>query len=83
MQRARREGYIALARGVEKFSTCDDMKTSDTRERQKRSATSAAGEPGDIAKPMRARPVEGEIDHEELTREIISRFPKILSELAK
>lgn len=32
---------------------------------------------------LRARPVAGEIDHTELTREIISRFPKILSELAK
>jgi hypothetical protein len=31
----------------------------------------------------RARPIEGEIDHEKLTREIIARFPKILAELAK
>lgn len=31
----------------------------------------------------RARPVEGEIDHAELTREIIARFPTILAELAK
>jgi len=35
------------------------------------------------AKISRARPVEGEIDHAELTREIIRRFPKILAELAK
>ncbi|MGH7047722.1 MAG: hypothetical protein ACREE2_15175 [Stellaceae bacterium] len=32
---------------------------------------------------LRARLVKGEIDHRELTREIISRFPKILTELAK
>jgi hypothetical protein len=32
---------------------------------------------------LRARPVEGEIDHTQLTREIIRRFPKILAELAK
>ena len=32
---------------------------------------------------LRARPVGGEIDHGELTREIIARFPKILSELAE
>jgi hypothetical protein len=30
-----------------------------------------------------ARSIEGEIDHEKLTREIIARFPKILAELAK
>lgn len=32
---------------------------------------------------LHASPVDGEIDHGELTREIISRFPNILSELAK
>ncbi|HUC69748.1 MAG TPA: hypothetical protein VMS01_01015, partial [Stellaceae bacterium] len=32
---------------------------------------------------LRARSVEGEIDHGALTREIIDRFPKILAELAK
>jgi hypothetical protein len=32
---------------------------------------------------LRAHPVEGEIDHAELTRQIIARFPKILAELAK
>lgn len=31
----------------------------------------------------RARPVSGEIDHAELTREIIARFPKILAKLAE
>jgi len=34
-------------------------------------------------KILRARPAEGEIDHAELTREIIARFPQILAELAK
>ena len=32
---------------------------------------------------LRARPVEGEIDHEVLTREIIQQFPKILAALAE
>jgi hypothetical protein len=32
---------------------------------------------------LRARPVEGEGDHEALTREIIARFPKILAALAE
>ena len=32
---------------------------------------------------LRARPVEGEVDHEGLTREIIARFPKILAALAE
>jgi hypothetical protein len=31
----------------------------------------------------RARPVEGEIDYAELTRQFIARFPKILAALAK
>jgi hypothetical protein len=43
----------------------------------------AAERVGSSNKVLRARPVEGKIDHAELTREIISRFPKILSELAK
>ncbi|HEY3910716.1 MAG TPA: hypothetical protein VGM07_12605 [Stellaceae bacterium] len=32
---------------------------------------------------LRARQVPGKIDHAELTREIISRFPKILAKLAE
>jgi hypothetical protein len=32
---------------------------------------------------LRARPVEGEVDREALTREIIARFPKILAALAE
>jgi len=32
---------------------------------------------------LRARPVEGEVDHSALTREIIAKFPKILAALAK
>ncbi len=32
---------------------------------------------------LRARPVEGKIDHTALTREIIARYPKILAALAK
>ena len=32
---------------------------------------------------LRARPVEGDVDHQALTREIIKRFPKILAALAE
>ena len=32
---------------------------------------------------LRARPVEGEVDHAELTYEIIGRFPQILAKLAE
>jgi len=32
---------------------------------------------------LRARPLEGDIDHEALTREIVARFPIILAALAK
>ena len=55
--------------------------TQDTHEQQPKPA---AG-PRQPAKQevLRARPAPGEIDHAELTREIISRFPKILAELAK
>jgi hypothetical protein len=34
-------------------------------------------------KVLRARPVKGEVDQNELTDEIIARFPKILAALAK
>ena len=36
-----------------------------------------------VGEILYARSIEGEIDHEKLTREIIARFPKILAELAK
>jgi hypothetical protein len=32
---------------------------------------------------LRARPIEGEIDHEALSREFIARFPKLRAALAK
>jgi hypothetical protein len=32
---------------------------------------------------LRARPVKGKIDHAELSREFMARFPKIRSALAK
>jgi hypothetical protein len=43
----------------------------------------AARRRGDTAEVLRARPVEGDIDHEKLTCEIVARFPKILAALAK
>jgi len=38
---------------------------------------------GSRSEVLRARPLEGDIDHEMLTREIVARFPKILAALAK
>jgi len=46
------------------------------------SAKSAA-KPRDKAKVLRAKPVKGEIDYTELTRDTIAKFPKILAALAK
>jgi hypothetical protein len=43
----------------------------------------AARRRGGTAEVLRARPVEGDIDHEKLTCEIVARFPKILAALAK
>jgi len=42
-----------------------------------------AAEGRSAAEILRARPVEGDIDHEAVTREIIERFPKILAALAE
>ena len=46
-------------------------------------ASVAGKQPSTVGKILYARSIEGEIDHEKLTREIIARFPKILAELAK
>jgi hypothetical protein len=43
----------------------------------------AAARRSEAVKVLRAKPVEGAIDHAALTREIIARFPKILAALAK
>jgi acyl carrier protein phosphodiesterase len=43
----------------------------------------AAAERRPAGEILRARPIEGDIDHEALTREIIARFPKILAALAE
>jgi len=53
--------------------------TQDTREQQPKAAPRQPAED----EVLYARPVKGEIDHAALTREIISRFPNILAELAK
>jgi hypothetical protein len=36
-----------------------------------------------LKKILRAKPVEGEVDHEALTREFMARFPKLRAALAK
>jgi hypothetical protein len=43
----------------------------------------AASRRTDVCGILHARPVEGEVDDEALTREIIARFPKILAALAE
>jgi hypothetical protein len=52
----------------------------DTRARLLKIAAERQGGTGEV---LRAHPIEGEIDHEAVTREIIARFPKILAALAK
>ncbi|HEX3413892.1 MAG TPA: hypothetical protein VHT00_19460 [Stellaceae bacterium] len=48
------------------------------------SKTSVAGKQrSTVGEILHARSIEGEIDHQELIRKIIARFPKILAELAK
>jgi hypothetical protein len=55
--------------------------THDTRERPPASAA-APRQPVEN-EILRARSIEGEMDQRKLTWRIISRFPKILAELAK
>jgi hypothetical protein len=57
---------------------------SDTRITRK-SRPKSARKPQQVAadKVLRARPVKGEIDYAELSREHIARYPKILAALAK
>ena len=52
----------------------------DTRVRLLKLAAERRGNSGNV---LRARPIEGEIDHDALTREVIERFPNILAALAK
>ena len=42
-----------------------------------------AAKPRDKAKVLRAKPAQGEVDHEALTREFMERFPKLRAALAK
>jgi hypothetical protein len=55
----------------------------DTIDREKGAAKLAAKQRSDEQKTLRARPVNGEIDHAALSREFIARFPKIRAALAK
>ena len=52
----------------------------DAREIEPKAAGPRQPTPEEV---LRARPVEGDIDHKALTREIVRRFPKILAALAK
>jgi len=53
----------------------------DTVDREKDAAKPAAKP--DEKEILRARPVKGKIDHAELSREFMARFPKIRAALAK
>ena len=55
----------------------------DTIDPEKGAAKPAAKQRPDEKKILRARPVKGEIDYAELSRDTIARFPKILAALAK
>ncbi len=54
----------------------------DTIDRDNTTAKPAAP-PRDKAKVLRAKPVEGEVDHAALSREFMARFPKLRAALAK
>jgi hypothetical protein len=57
---------------------------SDTRvNRKSRSKSPPKQQYRAAGEVLRARPVEGEVNHGVLTRKIIARFPKILAALAK
>ena len=51
----------------------------DTRE----ALIKLARERGGLTMPLVARPVEGKVDHEALSREFMARFPKLRAALAK
>ena len=55
----------------------------DTIDRGKDAAKPEAKQRLDDKKILRARPVKGKIDYQELIRDTIARFPKILAALAK
>jgi hypothetical protein len=54
----------------------------DTIEQQKK-APKPAAQPRDKANMLRAKPVKGEVDWAELSREHIARYPNIIAELAR
>jgi hypothetical protein len=45
--------------------------------------TKPATKPREKAKVLRAKPVQGAVDHEGLSREFMARFPKLRAALAK
>ena len=53
----------------------DDLRTKKQRQKPEKARRED--------EPLRARPIEGEIDHEALSREFIARFPKLRAALAK
>jgi hypothetical protein len=53
---------------------------SSLRERLLKLASERRGSPSEV---LRARPVEGDIDHDALSREFMARFPKIRAALAR
>jgi plasmid stabilization system protein ParE len=68
---------LGLRRYLTDTSRLDDPEMHDLLEEAISTAARYADE------MQTARPVPGEIDHQELTRQIVSRFPKILAKLAK
>ncbi len=59
------------------------MGSMDTIDREKDAAKPATKKRSDETKILRARPVKGEIDYAELSREHIARYPKIRARLAE
>jgi len=67
-----RDGIYVLEGWLRQFHGLHEMLARQLAERQ-------AASP----KVLRAKPVEGDIDYAELTRETMAKFPKILAALAK
>ena len=55
----------------------------DTIDRDNTTTSKPAAKPGEEKKVLRAKPMQGDVDHEALSREFMRRFPKLRAALAK
>ncbi len=67
---------------MDKSALAPHIAVMDTIDRDSTQSKPAA-KPRAEKQVLRAKPVKGEVDHETLTREFMSRFPKLRAALAK